>query len=48
MAAGLDGARGSIMEKVKEFSPASNKLSIVEQAEEHARLLSQVAKNLFK
>ncbi|KAG8566984.1 hypothetical protein GDO81_013453 [Engystomops pustulosus] len=47
LAAGLDGARGAIMEKVKKFSPASSKLSIVEQAEDHARLLSQVAKNLF-
>ncbi|XP_075032849.1 laminin subunit alpha-5 isoform X1 [Mixophyes fleayi] len=47
LAAGLDGARVPIMDKVKKFSPASNKLSIVEQAEEHAKLLSQVAKNLF-
>ncbi|CAJ0956348.1 unnamed protein product [Ranitomeya imitator] len=46
LAAGLDGARGPIMDKVKKFSPASSKLSIVEQAEEHAKLLSQVAKNL--
>ncbi|XP_073539088.1 laminin subunit alpha-5 [Phyllobates terribilis] len=46
LAAGLDGARGPIMDKVKKFSPASGKLSIVEQAEEHAKLLSQVAVNL--
>ncbi|XP_066443017.1 laminin subunit alpha-5 [Eleutherodactylus coqui] len=46
MAAQLDGSKASIMDKVQKFSPASNKLSIVEQAEEHARLLTQVTKNL--
>lgn len=48
MAAGIDGARSSIMDKAKTFSPASGKLAIVEQAEEHAKMLGQVAKNLNK
>ncbi|XP_073463613.1 laminin subunit alpha-5 isoform X3 [Aquarana catesbeiana] len=46
LAAGIDGARSSIMDKAKTFSPASGKLAIVEQAEEHAKMLGQVAKNL--
>lgn len=48
MAAEVDGARGSIMDKAKTFSPASSKLVIVERAEEHAKMLGQVAKNLNK
>ncbi|KAM9296559.1 laminin subunit alpha-5 [Gastrophryne carolinensis] len=47
LAAEIDGARSSIMEKAKVFSPASSKLAIVEKAEEHAKMLGQVAKNLF-
>nr|XP_033819501.1 laminin subunit alpha-5 isoform X1 [Geotrypetes seraphini] len=46
LAASLDGARNPLMEKMKKFSPASNKIPIVEQAEEHVQLLNQVARNL--
>ncbi|XP_069506839.1 laminin subunit alpha-5 isoform X2 [Ambystoma mexicanum] len=46
LAARLDGARVPLMEKVKRFSPASSKIPIVEEAEEHARLLNELAKNL--
>ncbi|KAM4691986.1 laminin subunit alpha-5 [Rhinophrynus dorsalis] len=47
LAAGLDGARGPLMDKVKKFSPASSKIPIVEKAEMHAKDLGQLAKNLF-
>ncbi|XP_053562862.1 laminin subunit alpha-5 isoform X2 [Bombina bombina] len=47
LAASLDGARGPLMDKVKKFSPASSKIPIVEKAEAHAKLLGQLAKNLF-
>ncbi|XP_068120602.1 laminin subunit alpha-5 [Hyperolius riggenbachi] len=47
LAAEVDGARASIMEHAKKFSPASSKLTVVEKAEEHAKMLGQVAKNLF-
>ncbi|XP_053308878.1 laminin subunit alpha-5 isoform X2 [Spea bombifrons] len=47
LAAGLDGARGPILDKVKKFSPASGKIPIVEKAEMHAKELGQLAKNLF-
>lgn len=46
LAANLDGARGRLIEKVSMFSPASSKIPLVEQAEEHARLLDQLAQNL--
>ncbi|XP_029467612.1 laminin subunit alpha-5 isoform X2 [Rhinatrema bivittatum] len=46
LAASLDGARSPLLEKVKKFSPASSKIPIVEEAEEHVRLLNQVALNL--
>nr|XP_014344203.1 PREDICTED: laminin subunit alpha-5 [Latimeria chalumnae] len=46
LAANLDGAKAPLMDKVKKFSPARTKTPIVEQAEEHARLLDQLAKNL--
>uniref|UniRef100_A0A8B9U440 Laminin subunit alpha 5 n=1 Tax=Anas zonorhyncha TaxID=75864 RepID=A0A8B9U440_9AVES len=46
LAALLDGAKLPLTERVKKFSPASSKIPIVEQAEEHARLLSELAKNL--
>ncbi|OCT62438.1 laminin subunit alpha-5 isoform X2 [Xenopus laevis] len=47
LAAGLDGARGSLIEKGKRFSPASSKIPIVEKAEMHAKDLGQLAKALF-
>ncbi|CAH2303158.1 laminin subunit alpha-5 isoform X1 [Pelobates cultripes] len=47
LAAGLDGARGPLMDKVKKFSPASGKIPIVEKAEMHAKQLWQLSKNLF-
>ncbi|XP_069099253.1 laminin subunit alpha-5 isoform X1 [Pleurodeles waltl] len=46
LAARLDGARIPLMEKVKRFSPASSKIPIVEEAEEYAQLLNELAKNL--
>uniref|UniRef100_A0A8C8RBX0 Laminin subunit alpha-5 n=1 Tax=Pelusios castaneus TaxID=367368 RepID=A0A8C8RBX0_9SAUR len=46
LAARLDGARYSLTEQVKKFSPASSKIPIVEEAEEHARLLDELAQNL--
>uniref|UniRef100_A0A8B9BKZ0 Laminin subunit alpha 5 n=1 Tax=Anser brachyrhynchus TaxID=132585 RepID=A0A8B9BKZ0_9AVES len=48
LAALLDGAKLPLTERVKKFSPASSKIPIVEQAEEHARLLSELAKNLSR
>ncbi|KAG8447132.1 hypothetical protein GDO86_014548 [Hymenochirus boettgeri] len=47
LAAGLDGARGSLIEKAKKFSPASSKIPIVEKAEMHAKDLGQLAKTLI-
>ncbi|XP_043946347.1 laminin subunit alpha-5 [Protopterus annectens] len=46
LAANLDGARGRLLEKVSTFSPAISKIPLVEQAEEHAKLLDQLAQNL--
>uniref|UniRef100_A0A8C3NNQ5 Laminin subunit alpha 5 n=1 Tax=Cyanoderma ruficeps TaxID=181631 RepID=A0A8C3NNQ5_9PASS len=46
LAARLDGAKLPLTERVKKFSPASSKIPIVEQAEEHARLLDELARNL--
>uniref|UniRef100_A0A8C3D650 Laminin subunit alpha 5 n=1 Tax=Corvus moneduloides TaxID=1196302 RepID=A0A8C3D650_CORMO len=46
LAALLDGAKLPLTERVKKFSPASSKIPIVEQAEEHARLLDELARNL--
>uniref|UniRef100_A0A8C9FGY1 Laminin subunit alpha 5 n=1 Tax=Pavo cristatus TaxID=9049 RepID=A0A8C9FGY1_PAVCR len=42
LAALLDGAKLPLTERVKKFSPASSKIPIVEQAEEHARLLDEL------
>ncbi|CAM4653046.1 unnamed protein product [Caretta caretta] len=46
LAARLDGARYPLTERVKKFSPASSKIPVVEAAEEHARLLDELARNL--
>ncbi|KAF2978342.1 hypothetical protein EK904_004374 [Melospiza melodia maxima] len=46
LAALLDGAKLPLTERVKKFSPASSKIPMVEQAEEHARLLDELARNL--
>uniref|UniRef100_U3K7L1 Laminin subunit alpha 5 n=1 Tax=Ficedula albicollis TaxID=59894 RepID=U3K7L1_FICAL len=46
LAALLDGAKLPLTERVKKFSPASSKIPIVEQAEEHAQLLDELARNL--
>uniref|UniRef100_A0A8C3RW26 Laminin subunit alpha-5 n=1 Tax=Chelydra serpentina TaxID=8475 RepID=A0A8C3RW26_CHESE len=46
LAARLDGARHPLTERVKKFSPASSKIPVVEAAEEHARLLDELARNL--
>ncbi|NWI21159.1 LAMA5 protein, partial [Crypturellus soui] len=46
LAALLDGAKLPLTERVKKFSPASSKIPLVEQAEEHARLLDELARNL--
>ncbi|XP_008933523.1 PREDICTED: laminin subunit alpha-5-like, partial [Merops nubicus] len=46
LAALLDGAKLPLTDRVKKFSPASSKIPIVEQAEEHARLLDELARNL--
>lgn len=48
LAALLDGAKLPLTERVKKFSPASSKIPIVEQAEEHARLLDELARNLSR
>ncbi|XP_059508738.1 laminin subunit alpha-5 isoform X2 [Stegostoma tigrinum] len=48
LAAMLDGARMPLIEKVKKFSPASSKIPIIERAEEHARFLDELAKNLSR
>lgn len=48
LAAKLDGAKIPLNEKVKKFSPASSKTPIVERAEEHARFLDELAKNLSR
>ncbi|KAG8131640.1 hypothetical protein E2320_009551 [Naja naja] len=42
----LDGARYPLSEKAKEYTLASNKIQKVELAEEHARLLDELARNL--
>uniref|UniRef100_A0A452HN43 Laminin subunit alpha-5 n=1 Tax=Gopherus agassizii TaxID=38772 RepID=A0A452HN43_9SAUR len=46
LAARLDGARYPLTERVKKFSPASSKIPVVEEAEEYARLLDELARNL--
>uniref|UniRef100_A0A8V5GE64 Uncharacterized protein n=1 Tax=Melopsittacus undulatus TaxID=13146 RepID=A0A8V5GE64_MELUD len=48
LAALLDGAKLPLTERVKKFSPASSKIPIVEQAEEHAQLLDELARNLSR
>uniref|UniRef100_A0A670Y1P9 Laminin subunit alpha 5 n=1 Tax=Pseudonaja textilis TaxID=8673 RepID=A0A670Y1P9_PSETE len=42
----LDGARYPLSEKAKEYTLASNKIQKVELAEEHAKLLDELARNL--
>uniref|UniRef100_A0A8C3PFP2 Laminin subunit alpha 5 n=1 Tax=Chrysemys picta bellii TaxID=8478 RepID=A0A8C3PFP2_CHRPI len=42
LAARLDGAKYPLTERVKKFSPASSKIPIVEEAEEHARFLDEL------
>uniref|UniRef100_A0A670I4A0 Laminin subunit alpha-5 n=1 Tax=Podarcis muralis TaxID=64176 RepID=A0A670I4A0_PODMU len=46
LAAQLDGARYPLSEKAKEYSLASTKIPVVEAAEEHAKLLDELARNL--
>ncbi|XP_072852864.2 laminin subunit alpha-5 isoform X1 [Pogona vitticeps] len=46
LAAQLDGARYPLSEKAKEYALASSKIPVVEEAEEHARLLDELARNL--
>ncbi|XP_004716137.1 laminin subunit alpha-5 [Echinops telfairi] len=46
LAAGLDGARTPLLEKMRAFSPASSKVDVVEAAEAHAQRLDQLANNL--
>ncbi|XP_059569197.1 laminin subunit alpha-5 isoform X3 [Alligator mississippiensis] len=46
LAALLDGAKHPLTERVKKFSPASSKIPVVEAAEEHARFLDELARNL--
>ncbi|XP_078274826.1 laminin subunit alpha-5 [Rhinoraja longicauda] len=48
LAAELDGAKIPLIAKVKKFSPASSKIPIIERAEEHARFLDELAKNLSR
>lgn len=46
LAAKLDGARYPLSDKAKEYSRASSKIPIVEAAEDHAKLLDELARNL--
>ncbi|XP_022533328.2 laminin subunit alpha-5 isoform X2 [Astyanax mexicanus] len=46
LAAQLDGARQPLAEKVQNFSTSGAKSPLVEEAEKHAELLDQLAKNL--
>ncbi|CAL8280300.1 unnamed protein product [Boreogadus saida] len=48
LAAQLDGARVPLADKVQAFAPAAAKVPLVEQAEEHARLLDRLATNLTR
>ncbi|CAL8253378.1 unnamed protein product [Arctogadus glacialis] len=48
LAAQLDGARVPLADKVQAFAPAAAKVPLVEQAEEHARLLDRMATNLTR
>ncbi|CAL8370062.1 unnamed protein product [Lota lota] len=48
LAAQLDGARAPLADKVQAFAPAASKISLVEQAEEHAHLLDRLATNLTR
>ncbi|KAJ6665753.1 hypothetical protein lerEdw1_002123 [Lerista edwardsae] len=48
LAAKLDGARYPLSDKAKEYSRASGKIPIVEEAEDHARLLDELARNLSR
>ncbi|XP_070298015.1 laminin subunit alpha-5-like [Salvelinus sp. IW2-2015] len=42
----LDGARIALAEKVQTFAPTLSKIPLVEAAEEHAELLTELARNL--
>ncbi|KAG8513302.1 Laminin subunit alpha-5 [Galemys pyrenaicus] len=46
LAANLDGAWSPLSEKIQAFSPAGDKVDLVEKAEAHARQLDQLALNL--
>ncbi|XP_072557894.1 laminin subunit alpha-5 isoform X1 [Paramormyrops kingsleyae] len=46
LAAKLDGARKPLAEKVQKFAPAAAKIPLVEDAEQHAKLLDELANNL--
>ncbi|KAG9332520.1 hypothetical protein JZ751_014618 [Albula glossodonta] len=46
LAAQLDGARKPLAEKVQKFAPTMNKIPLVTEAEKHAELLDELAKNL--
>lgn len=48
LAAKLDGARYPLSDKAKEYSRASSKIPIVEAAEDHAKLLDELARNLSR
>lgn len=48
LAAQLDGAKSEVTKKVNEISKAAGKEDLVEAAEEHARNLSKLAKELEK
>ncbi|XP_054836339.1 laminin subunit alpha-5 [Eublepharis macularius] len=45
-AAKLDGAKYPLSQKAKEYSLTSTKIPIVEEAEDHAKLLDELARNL--
>ncbi|XP_069035717.1 laminin subunit alpha-5 isoform X1 [Lepisosteus oculatus] len=48
LAAQLDGARIPLIEKVQKFGPSINKIELVEEAERHAMLLDELARNLSR
>ncbi|XP_051961295.1 laminin subunit alpha-5-like [Xyrauchen texanus] len=46
LAAQLDGAKQPLAEKVQSYAPSATKIPLVEEAERHAEMLDQLAKNL--
>ncbi|XP_063064918.1 laminin subunit alpha-5 isoform X2 [Engraulis encrasicolus] len=46
LAAQLDGARGKLTQKVQKFAPSTSKIALVEEAEKHAEMLDELARNL--